>query len=176
MRSVALALAFGASASALIAPRPPKVASALSAGLGKHRSYLINLGNDSVVSTFCYNIVNKKNLRIIDISNYKINIDIKSSQSKQNIIEVLISLSLIPIKDDFEKIATKIVYASIIELEKDKLTKEELERIILIEVPSRIYPELRKIFIFLFENSGFKDVKINESVDFEKLYKMKKFQ
>ena len=31
MRSVALALAFGASASALIAPRPPKVASALSA-------------------------------------------------------------------------------------------------------------------------------------------------
>ena len=111
-----------------------------------------------------------------DISNYKINIDIKSSQSKQNIIEVLISLSLIPVKDDFEKIATKIVYASIIQLEKDKLTKEELEKIILIEVPSRIYPELRKIFIFLFENSGFKDVKINETVDFEKLYKTKKFQ
>ena len=125
-----------------------------------------------------FNIPNPKTFFLLskDISNYKINIDIKSSQSKQNIIEVLISLSLIPVKDDFEKIATKIVYASIIQLEKDKLTKEELERIILIEVPSRIYPELRKIFIFLFENSGFKDVKINESVDFEKLYKMKKFQ
>ena len=125
-----------------------------------------------------FNIPNPKTFFLLskDISNYKINIDIKSSQSKQNIIEVLISLSLIPIKDDFEKIATKIVYASIIQLEKDKLTKEELERIILIEVPSRIYPELRKIFIFLFENSGFKDVKINETVDFEKLYKMKKFQ
>ena len=125
-----------------------------------------------------FNIPNPKVFFLLskDISNYKINIDIKSSQSKQNIIEVLISLSLIPVKDDFEKIATKIVYASIIELEKDKLTKEELEKIILIEVPSRIYPELRKIFIFLFENSGFKDVKINETVDFEKLYKMKKFQ
>ncbi len=125
-----------------------------------------------------FDIPNSKTFFLLskDISNYKINIDIKSSQSKQNIIEVLISLSLIPIKDDFEKIATKIVYASIIELEKDKLTKEELEKIILIEVPSRIYPELRKIFIFLFENSGFKDVKINETVDFEKLYKMKKFQ
>ena len=125
-----------------------------------------------------FDIPNSKTFFLLskDISNYKINIDIKSSQSKQNIIEVLISLSLIPIKDDFEKIATKIVYASIIQLEKDKLTKEELEKIILIEVPSRIYPELRKIFIFLFENSGFKDVKINESVDFEKLYKMKKFQ
>ena len=125
-----------------------------------------------------FNIPNSKTFFLLskDISNYKINIDIKSSQSKQNIIEVLISLSLIPVKDNFEKIATRIVYASIIELEKDKLTKEELEKIILIEVPSRIYPELRKIFIFLFENSGFKDVKINESVDFEKLYKMKKFQ
>jgi preprotein translocase subunit SecB len=125
-----------------------------------------------------FDIPNSKTFFLLskDISNYKINIDIKSSQSKQNIIEVLISLSLIPVKDDFEKIATKIVYASIIELEKDKLTKEELEKIILIEVPSRIYPELRKIFIFLFENSGFKDVKINETVDFEKLYKMKKFQ
>ena len=125
-----------------------------------------------------FDIPNSKTFFLLskDISNYKINIDIKSSQSKQNIIEVLISLSLIPVKDDFEKIATKIVYASIIQLEKDKLTKEELEKIILIEVPSRIYPELRKIFIFLFENSGFKDVKINESVDFEKLYKMKKSQ
>ena len=125
-----------------------------------------------------FDIPNSKTFFLLskDISNYKINIDIKSSKSKQNIIEVLISLSLIPVKDDFEKIATRIVYASIIELEKDKLTKEELERIILIEVPSRIYPELRKIFIFLFENSGFKDVKINETVDFEKLYKMKKFQ
>ena len=111
-----------------------------------------------------------------DISNYKINIDIKSSQSKQNIIEVLTSLSLVPVKDDFEKIDTKIVYASIIELEKDKLKKEKIEKIILVEVPSRIYPELRKIFIFLFENSGFKDVKINETVNFEKLYRMKKFQ
>ena len=125
-----------------------------------------------------FDIPNSKTFFLLskDISNYKINIDIKSSQSKQNIIEVSTSLSLVPIKDDFEKIATKIVYASIIELEKDKLTKEKIEKIILVEVPSRIYPELRKIFIFLFENSGFKDVKINKSVDFEKLYKIKKFQ
>ena len=44
------------------------------------------------------------------------------------------------------------------------------------KVPSKIYPELRQIFVFLFENSGFKDVKINETVDFEKLYKLRKVQ
>jgi preprotein translocase subunit SecB len=111
-----------------------------------------------------------------DISNYKINIDIKSSQVKQNIIEVITTLALNPVKDDFEKIDTKIVYSTIIELKNDKTDKEDIKKIILVEVPSKIYSELRQIFIFLFENSGFKDVKINEFVDFEKLYKLKKVQ
>ena len=108
-----------------------------------------------------------------DISNYKINIDIKSSQVKQNIIEVLITLSLNPIKKDFRKIDTQIVYATIIELKTDKIKKEVMEKIILVEVPTKIYSELRQIFLFLFENSGFKDIKINKSVDFENLYKLR---
>ena len=125
-----------------------------------------------------FNIPNPKTFFLLskDIANYKINIDIRSSQTKQNIIEVLTSLSLSPIKNDFEKINTKIVYSTIVELESGQLSKEEIEKIILIKVPIKIYPELRKIFIFLFENSGFKDVKISETVDFENLYKMKKTQ
>ena len=111
-----------------------------------------------------------------NIANYKINIDIKSSQTKENIIEVLTSLSLSPTKNDFETINTKIIFSTIIELEGGQITKEKIEKIILIEVPCKIYPELIKIFVFLFENSGFKDVKISENVDFEKLYKMKKIQ
>jgi preprotein translocase subunit SecB len=125
-----------------------------------------------------FNIPSPKTFFLLskDIANYKINIDIKSSQAKQNIIEVLTSLSLSPIRNDFEKINTKIVYSTIIELEGGQLSKEEIEKIILIKVPTKIYPELRKIFVFLFENSGFKDVKISETVDFENLYKMKKTQ
>jgi preprotein translocase subunit SecB len=125
-----------------------------------------------------FNIPNPKTFFLLskNIADYKINIDIKSSQAKQNIIEVLTSLSLSPIRNDFEKINTKIVYSTIIELEGGQLSKEEIEKIILIKVPTKIYPELRKIFVFLFENSGFKDVKISETVDFENLYKMKKTQ
>lgn len=111
-----------------------------------------------------------------DISNYKINIDIKSDQIKQNIIEVLTTLALNSTNDDFEKITTKIVYSAIIELDNEKINKKEIEKIILVEVPTKIYSELRQIFIFLFENSGFKDVKISETVDFEKLYKLRKVQ
>ena len=125
-----------------------------------------------------FNIPNPKTFFLLseNISNYKINIDIKSSQVKQNIIEVLTSLSLTPSKENFEKIDTKIVYSTIVELNDSNTQKEEIEKIILIKVPTEIYSELRQIFIFLFENSGFKDVKINEKVDFEKLYKLKKTQ
>jgi len=111
-----------------------------------------------------------------EISNYKINIDIKSNQLKQNIIEVLITLSLTPVKDNIEKINTKIVYSTVVELLKDNIEKDDLEKIVLVDVPSEVYAEIRKIFINLFENSGFKDIKINENVDFKKLYDMRRVQ
>jgi preprotein translocase subunit SecB len=125
-----------------------------------------------------FNIPNPKTFFLLskDITNYKINIDIKSSQAKLNIIEVLTSLSLTPTKDNFEAINTKIIYSTIVDLENNQLSKDEMKKIILIEVPTKIYPELRKIFVFLFENSGFKDVKISENVNFENLYKMRKVQ
>ena len=111
-----------------------------------------------------------------DIANYKINIDIKSNQVKQNIIEVLTTLNLNPVKNDFEKINAKVVFSSIIELQNEKIEKKEIEKIVLVSVPSEVYSEVRKIFINLFEHSGFKDVKVNESVDFQKLYEMKRVQ
>ena len=130
------------------------------------------------IKSLNFNIPNPKTFFLLskDIANYKINIEIKSNQVKQNIIEVLTSLNLSTIKNDFDKINTKIVYATIVELSSDKLEKNEMEKIILIDVPTKIYSELRNIFVFLFENSGFKDVKISESVDFEKLYQTRKIQ
>ena len=111
-----------------------------------------------------------------DISSYKINIDIKSNQIKQNIIEVLTSLNLKPQKESIDKINTKIVLATIIEMESRNFKKSEIEKIVLIDVPSQIYGEIRKIFISLFESSGFKDIKISEKIDFKKLYDLKKSQ
>ena len=125
-----------------------------------------------------FSIPNTKTFFLLskDIANYKINIDIKSNQVKKNIIEVLTTLNLKPTKNEFEKIKTEIVYSTIVELQKDKIGKNDIEKIVLVNVPSEIYSDLRKIFINLFENSGFKDIKISENVDFQKLYNMKKIQ
>tara|TARA_B110001452_G_scaffold266231_1_gene272578 strand:- start:41 stop:460 length:420 start_codon:yes stop_codon:yes gene_type:complete len=125
-----------------------------------------------------FNIPNAKTFFLLskNISNYKINIDIKSDQVKEKIIEVQTTLNLSPIKNNFEKINMKIVYSTIVEITDKIEDKKELEKIILIDVPDKIYPELRKIFISIFESSGFKDIKISEKVDFQKLYNLKKIQ
>ena len=125
-----------------------------------------------------YNIPNPKTFFLLtkDIENYKINVDINSTQVKQNIIEVLTSLKLSSDRNDFEKIDTKIIFSVIVELNNSKLAKEEIEKIVLIDVPSEVYPELREIFVFLFENSGFKNIKISKTVDFKKLYQTRKAQ
>ena len=65
-----------------------------------------------------FSIPNPKTFFLLskNISNYKINIDIKSSQVEQNIIEVLTSLSLTTNNESFEKINTQIIYSTIVEL------------------------------------------------------------
>ena len=45
-----------------------------------------------------------------NISNYKINVDIKSEQIKENIIEVLTAINLTPTINYNDQIETKIVY------------------------------------------------------------------
>ena len=78
--------------------------------------------------------------------------------------------------ESIDKINTKIVLATIIEMDSQNFKKTEIEKIVLIDVPSQIYGEIRKIFISLFESSGFKDIKISEKIDFKKLYDLKKSQ
>ena len=119
-----------------------------------------------------FEIPNPKTFFLLEknISNYKINIDIKSNQFKEKIIEVETTLSLSPSTDDFEKINTKIVFSTIVEIEGELTNKKSLEEVILIKVPNEIYPEIRSLFVLLFEKSGFKKIKIEQSIDFKELY------
>ena len=105
-----------------------------------------------------------------DISNYKFKIDIKSNRFKDNIIEVQTTLVLLPKNESLDKINALVTYSTIVELDKNLTDKKRLEEIVLIEIPNKIYPELRKVFVFVFENSGFREIKIDQEVDFKKLY------
>ena len=111
-----------------------------------------------------------------NISNYKVNIDIKSHKFKDAIVEIVITLSLNPVKDDTDKINTRISFSIIAKIDGNFLDKKLLEEIILIEIPNKIYPEIRSLFILLFEKSGFNKIKIEEKIDFKELYLKKTIQ
>ena len=119
-----------------------------------------------------FEIPNPKTFFLLEknISNYKINIDIKSNQFKDKIIEVAICLSLKATEEEIDKINTKIIFSTIIEIDGELSEKKSLEEIILIKVPNKIYPEIRSLFILLFEKSGFNKIKIEEKIDFNELY------
>ena len=125
-----------------------------------------------------FQIPNPKTFFLLEknIPNYKINIDIKSNQFKDQVVEVETTLSLNPNTNDFEKINTKIVFSTIIEIEGQLTNKKALEEIILIKVPNDIYPEIRALFVLLFEKSGFNKIKIEENINFRDLYLKRNLQ
>ena len=111
-----------------------------------------------------------------EIKNYSIQFDITSKQIKEKTILVNTTLCLKPKKEINNLLQCEICLSSIVELNKDISDKKKLEEIILINVPSDVYEELREIFSEFFVKSGFKEIKIDRKVDFKKLYESKKIQ
>ena len=109
-----------------------------------------------------------------EVLNYNLNFDIKSVPFKENIIEINTILKLIPNQDVKHKMLTEINLATLVSVEKNSGDKEELEKIVLIKIPTEVYPTLYNTFIYLFEQAGVKEIQIEKNVDFEKLYNEKK--
>ena len=109
-----------------------------------------------------------------NISNYKFKIDIKSNTYKDNVIEVQTTLALVPKNNEAKNINALATYSTLVEIENKLTDKIKLEEIILIKIPEEVYPDLRKIFIYVFESSGFREINIDENVDFRKLYLSRK--
>ena len=109
-----------------------------------------------------------------EVLNYNLKFDIKSQPFKENIVEVNTILRLEPNQDVKHKMLTEINVATLVSLEKTFEDKKELEKIILINIPTQIYPTLYETFIFLFKQAGIKDLKIEKRVDFEELYNQRK--
>ena len=65
------------------------------------------------------------------------------------------------------------IFATVINLEEEIKEKKELEKIILCDVPQKIYPDLERIFLNLLNNSGHPEIKFEKKIDFEKLYHQK---
>ena len=107
------------------------------------------------------------------ISTYKLDIDISSRALKNKMIEVITTFKFLDKEENEKKSHFEIVYSTVIKVGEEIKERKELEKIILIDVQKKIYPELEKSFLDLLHNSGYPGIKFEKKVDFESLYKQK---
>ena len=107
------------------------------------------------------------------ISSYQLGIDITSKALKDKVIEINTTLKFEDKKNNKKKSYFEIVYATIVRINEKVKDKKELEKIILCDVQTLIYPELEKAILNLLRDSGYPGVKFEKSINFEQLYQQR---
>ena len=105
-----------------------------------------------------------------NVTKYQLNIDITSKALKNKLIEVNTTLKFEDKEPNEKKSYFEIIYTSIVKVNDEIKEKKDLEKIILCDVPTEIYPELETSFLNLMHNSGHPDIKLEKKIDFNKLY------
>ena len=62
----------------------------------------------------------------------------------------------------------------LVSIDENIKDKNQLEKIILVKVPSEIYNTLYETFVFLFTKAGVKNISMEKEINFEKMYNEKK--
>ena len=99
------------------------------------------------------------------ISKYQLKIDINSKAVKNGIIEVNTVLRFSDQPEILKKSHFEIVYTSIVKVDEKVSDKKEMEKIILCDVPNKIYPNLERIFLNLLTDSGYPGIKFEKKID-----------
>ena len=107
------------------------------------------------------------------ISKYQLDIDINSRPLKNKMIEINTIFKFLDKDNNEKKSHFEINYSTVIQVNKEINDKKELEKIILVDVQTKIYNDLEKSLIDLLHNSGYPGIKFDKKVDFENLYKQK---
>ena len=105
------------------------------------------------------------------IPEFQIKVDINSKPLKKKMIEVSTTLSYTNPNKKKETGFFQIKYATVIDILDLKIEKKDLEKIILCDLQTEIYPELEQKFLTILKNSGLPDLKFGKKIDFEELYK-----
>jgi len=108
-----------------------------------------------------------------NFAKYKLNIDITSRPLKNKMIEVNTTLNFQDKTDSNKKSNFEFTYTSIVKIKDEVKEKKEIEKIILCDVQNKIFQKLEHIFINLLKDSGYPELKLENKIDFEKLYKEK---
>jgi len=107
------------------------------------------------------------------ITKYSLGINVTTKAMKNDMIEVITKLHYKDPNENKRKSYFEISYATVVKIIDKNLKKDDLEKIILVEVQNEIYPILEKIFLNVIRDAGFPNLALEKKVDFEKLYNQK---
>ena len=107
------------------------------------------------------------------ITKYSLGINVTTKAMKNDMIEVITKLNYKDPNENKRKSYFEISYATVVKIIDKNLKKDDLEKIILVEVQNEIYPILEKIFLNVIRDAGFPNLALEKKVDFEKLYNQK---
>jgi preprotein translocase subunit SecB len=102
---------------------------------------------------------------------YRMSVDISTKPAKRKMVEVLTTLTYANPNKKKAQGYFQIKYATVIDILDLKIEKKELEKMILCDLQTEIYPDLEKKFLTILKNSGLPDLKFGKKIDFEELYK-----
>ena len=107
-----------------------------------------------------------------NISKYQLDININSKAIKNKMIEVNTILSFQDKDKGKNSLRSyfEMTYTTIVRIDEDVKEKTEMEKIILRDLQNKIAPDLEKSFLDVLHNSGYKSVKFQKKLDFNKLY------
>ena len=97
-----------------------------------------------------------------NIAKYQLNIDITSKALKNKLIEINTTLKFEDKEPNEKKSYYEMIYATIIKVDDD-VKEKDLEKIILCDVPTKIYPDLENSFLNLIHNSGHPTIKLEKN-------------
>ena len=108
-----------------------------------------------------------------NIGKYEIKVNISSKPLKLKMVEVVTKLTYTDPRDNKHKAYFEIQYATVIDILDPQLKKKDVEKIILCDLQTEIYPGLEEKFLNVLRISGFPNLEFGQKIDFIKLYNEK---
>ena len=105
-----------------------------------------------------------------NIPKYSLGIDINSVPLKNNMAEVNIKLTFDNKNENDKKAYFEMLHTTVIRVEESAVNENELKKIFLSDVPTKMYPEIEKKFFEIVKSIGYPEIKLEKKINFKELF------
>jgi len=109
-----------------------------------------------------------------DLEKYETKIDIKNNPLSNQLHELNLRIFFEAPKNIKNKIHAEICIAIVFKILEQKITQDEIKKIILADIPNLFSEKITNILGNIFQQSGFKEFKFKKNINFIEMYENQK--